>query len=65
PGDFDAEGDFFDHEYRFTRNGRSVATVSKRFFSLSDTYGVEVAAGEDDVLILACAVVIDLCSHDD
>lgn len=65
PGDFDAEGDFFDHEYRFTRNGRAVATVSKRFFSLSDTYGVEVAPGEDDVLILACAVVIDLCSHDD
>lgn len=64
-GDLDAQGDFFDREYQFTRDGRPIATVSKRFFSWTDTYGVEIAAGEDDVLILACAVVIDLCSHDE
>jgi len=39
--------------------------VSKKFFSLSDTYGVDVVEGEDHVLILACTVVIDLCSHDE
>ena len=64
-GDLDAQGDFFDHEYQFTRDGRPIATVSKRFFSWSDTYGVDVVDGEDDVLILACTVVIDMCSHDD
>jgi uncharacterized protein YxjI len=64
-GDLDAKGDFIDREYQFTRDGRPVATVSKKFFSWADTYGVEVREGEDDVLILACAVVIDLCSHDD
>lgn len=64
-GDLDAKGDFFDHEYTFTRDGRSIATVSKRFFSFSDTYGIDIAEGEDDVMLLACAVVIDLCSHDD
>ena len=64
-GDLDATGDFFDREYQFTRDGRTIATVSKRFFSWTDSYGVEVAEGEDDVLILACAVVIDLCSHDE
>ncbi len=51
-GDLDAQGDFFDREYRFTRDGRTIATVSKRFFSWTDTYGVDVAEGEDDVLIL-------------
>jgi uncharacterized protein YxjI len=65
PGDLDAHGDFLGLEYTFTRDGRTVATVSKRFFSWTDTYGVDVAEGEDDVLILAAAVVIDLCCHGD
>ncbi|WP_164103666.1 LURP-one-related/scramblase family protein [Candidatus Laterigemmans baculatus] len=64
-GDLDATGDFLDREYQFTRDGRPVATVSKRFFSWTDTYGVDIAEGEDDVLILACAVVIDMCSHEE
>jgi uncharacterized protein YxjI len=43
-----------------------VATVSKRWFSLRDTYGIEIADGEDDVLILASAVVVDqVCHRDD
>jgi uncharacterized protein YxjI len=66
PNDLEAKGDFFDHEYSFTRGGREVATVSKRWFSWADTYGVEVGEGEDDVLILASAVVVDqVCHRDD
>ncbi len=64
PDDLLAEGDFWDHEYRFTRGSRVVATVSKRYFSWTDTYGIDVARGEDHVLILASAVVIDLCCHE-
>ncbi|HEX6544329.1 MAG TPA: hypothetical protein VF040_21410 [Ktedonobacterales bacterium] len=41
-----------------------MAAVSKQWFSLTDSYGVEVAPGMDDVLILACAVVIDLVNED-
>lgn len=63
PDDLLAEGDFWEHEYRFTREGREVASVSKRYFSWTDTYGIEVPHGEDPVLILASAVVIDLCCH--
>lgn len=65
PGDLDATGDFFDFEYEFTRDGRTVARVSKKFFSCTDTYGVDIAESEDDVLILAATVVIDQCCHDD
>jgi len=65
PDDLEAKGDFLDHEYVFTRGGREVATVSKRWFALADTYGVEVADGEDDVLILASAVVVDQACHRD
>ena len=65
PDDLEAKGDFLDHEYVFTRGGREVATVSKRWFALADTYGVEVEEGEDDVLILASAVVVDQACHRD
>lgn len=65
PDDLEATGSFLEHEYRFERGGRQVAEVSKRYFSLSHTYGVDVADGQDDVLILAAVVVIDLCLHDE
>jgi uncharacterized protein YxjI len=63
PDDLEAQGDFLDHEYTFTRGGQTVAQVSKRWLSLRDTYAIDVAPGEDDVLLLACAVVIDMASH--
>jgi uncharacterized protein YxjI len=65
PNDLEAEGDFLDHEYTITRGGSVVATVSKRWFSWADTYGIEVADGQDDVLLLATAVVVDMVCHDD
>jgi uncharacterized protein YxjI len=65
PDDLEAEGDFLDHEYTFWRGGRVVATVSKRWFSFADTYGVDIEDGEDDVLILASAVVVDQACHPD
>ena len=63
PDDLEAQGNFLDHEYAFEREGLEVAQVSKRWFSWTDTYGVDIAAGEDDVLILATAVVIDMVCH--
>lgn len=60
-----AEGNFTDHDYVFTRDEQTVAQVSKEWFTLSDTYGVQIAPGQDDVLILACTVVIDMCCHPD
>ncbi len=65
PDDLEAQGSFMDMEYRFERGGRTVAEVSKRWFSWSDSYGVDIADGEDDVLILASTVVIDMICHDD
>jgi len=63
PGDLEIEGDFWAHEYRFTREGRHAAAVSLKWFTWADTYGVDVAPGEDDVLILACTVVVDMCTR--
>jgi uncharacterized protein YxjI len=65
PDDLEAQGSFLDMEYMFTRGSQPVAEVSKRWFSFSDTYGVDIADGEDDVLILASTVVIDMVCHGD
>jgi len=64
PDDLKAEGDLMDHEYTFHRGDVPVAHVSKQWFTWSDTYGVDIADGEDPVLLLASAVVVDLACHD-
>jgi uncharacterized protein YxjI len=59
PDDMEIQGDFINHNYAITRHGQVVANVTKAWISLTDTFGVEIREGEDDVLILACAVVIE------
>jgi uncharacterized protein YxjI len=61
--DLHVQGNIVDHEYTIERNGTKVAEVSKQWFRARDTYGVEVAPGENDVLILATAAVIDTMAH--
>ena len=61
--DLEAKGNIVDHEYEFERDGDKVGEVSKRWFRVRDSYGIEVAPGEDDALILACTVCIDQMSR--
>ena len=67
PGDedYEAAGDFLDHEYEIHGQGGTAALVTKQWFSWSDSYGIEVADELDPVLFLAVAVVIDLVCHDE
>ena len=57
--DMEAKGNIVDHEYKIERGGDKVAEVSKRWFRIRDAYGIEVAPGENDALVLAVAVCID------
>jgi uncharacterized protein YxjI len=57
--DMEAKGNVVDHEFKIERGGDTVAEISKRWFRVRDTYGIEVAPGQDDALILAVAVCID------
>ena len=63
PDDLEASGNLLEHEYTFRRHGSEVASVSRKWFSMTDSYGVDIAEGEDDVLILASTVVIDMACH--
>ena len=60
----DVQGTFLNHEYTFLRQQKPVAQVSEAWFSFADTYGVDVAEGEDPVLILASTVIIDEIMRD-
>ena len=57
--DMEVKGNIVDHEYKIERGGDKVAEVSKKWFRVADTYGVEVAADQDPALILAVTVVVD------
>jgi len=59
-GDMEITGDLFSHEFTIERDGQTVATISKRWLTVTASYGVEVAPGEDDVLILASVLALDL-----
>ena len=65
PNDYTIKGSFWEHEFVFERGGCAVAEVSKRFWSWTHTYGIDIVAGEDDISILATCVVIDLVLHDE
>jgi uncharacterized protein YxjI len=57
--DLKAHGKLLEHEYEIERDGRRVAKVSKKWFRIRDSYGIEIAGGEDEALILASVVAID------
>ena len=58
-GELSAKGNIVDHEYEIERDGDKIAEISKRWFRVRDTYGIEIAPGENDALILAATVCID------
>ena len=60
PEDLEMAGNLLDHEFTIRRGGDTVATVSKQWFTLRDTYGVDIASGDDDLLILASVLALDL-----
>jgi uncharacterized protein YxjI len=62
--DLEVSGNVLDHEYTFTDGRALVATVSKRWFRVADTYGVEIAPNRDPVTVLAATVVVDAMAHE-
>jgi uncharacterized protein YxjI len=65
PDQLDIVGDLLGHEFTIRRGGHTVATVSKRWFSVHDTFGVQVAPGQDDLLILATVLALNIAEDQD
>jgi uncharacterized protein YxjI len=62
--DLKVHGNIVDHEYEVERDGDAVAKVSKKWFRVRDTYGVEIYDSTITPLILAITVAVDALSHD-
>jgi uncharacterized protein YxjI len=61
---YEVQGNLVDHEYTISAGGNKVAEVSKRWFRIADTYGVEVEPGANVLAVLVGAVCIDEMTHD-
>jgi uncharacterized protein YxjI len=61
--DLEVQGNILDHEYTIGTGPHKVAEVSKKWFRIRDSYGVEIAPGQNDIVLLAVTVVIDEMVH--
>jgi uncharacterized protein YxjI len=57
------KGKLTDHEYEVKGDGGKIAEISKKWFRVRETYGVEIAPDQDDALILAITVAVDSLSE--
>jgi uncharacterized protein YxjI len=62
--DMDVQGNILAHDYKIEQGGREIAEVSKKWFRVRDSYGVDIQPGQDDALILAITVVVDQMMSD-
>ena len=62
--DLEVKGNILDHEYTIEDGRSTMAEVSKKWFPVADTYGVEVAPGQSPVLMLAVTAVLDQMAHE-
>ncbi len=57
------QGNIVDHEYEIEDDDGTIAQVSKKWFRARDTYGVEIAPGQNRALLLAVTVAVDTMAH--
>jgi uncharacterized protein YxjI len=60
----EVQGNVTDHEYEVRRDDDTIARISKRWFSVRDTYAVDVGPDEDVALVLALTVAVDWLGHE-
>jgi uncharacterized protein YxjI len=61
--DLQVQGNILDHQYTIGEGRDKIAEVSKKWFRLRDTYGVQIEDGQNDVVILAVTVAVDMMAH--
>lgn len=60
--DLEVQGNIVDHEYEISAGRDKIAEVSKKWFRVRDTYGVQVEPGQNVILILTITVALDMMS---
>jgi uncharacterized protein YxjI len=57
--EMEMEGNFAGHNFTLTQNGQTIATVSKAWISIADSYGVDIVDGQNDLLLLCCVLALE------
>ncbi len=58
-GRLEAVGNLLDKDFEIRDGHRVLARVSRAWFRIRDAYGVDVAPGENDALMIAIAICLD------
>ena len=53
------QGDFWDHEYEITYDGKLIASVYREWFTWGDAYVVDINIGVREIDVLSVALIID------
>ena len=64
-GRLEAVGNIIDKDFEIRDGHRVVGRVSRDWFRVRDTYGVDVGPGEDDALMICIAVCLDRIHHEE
>lgn len=56
---WEIEGDLWDHDYQITAAGRQIVSISKEWMTWGDTYELDIANPEDEIVAMAVVLAID------
>ena len=56
---WEIDGDFWDHDYDIKKNGRTIVSLSKEWFTWGDCYELDIESPEDEIVALAVVLAID------
>lgn len=56
---WEIDGDFWDHDYEITKNGSTIVSISKEWFTWGDCYELDIENPEDEIVALAVVLAID------
>lgn len=60
----DVQGDWWDMDFEVTKDGQSIGSVEKKWFSWGDSYVIQVAEPEWEYLLISIVVAIDCAKAD-
>ena len=58
PG-WEVDGSFWEHDYEVTENSRPIVSIRKEWMTWGDTYELDIADAENEVMALAVVLAID------
>ena len=56
---WDVEGNYWQHEYDVTKNGRPVVSIEKEWMTWGDSYELTISPEADEIVALAVVITID------